>query len=207
LWEREKKSPGVFYSVPNPNRSGELILEAWPGIFRQVNPFANFLLISTILSWIEDVLSERILELYSGMGNLTFPISHLAKEVVAVEVNPFAVENAQANARRNETRNIRWIRGSTKGVMQRLLKAGEFFDLVILDPPRSGAWDILEEITTLAPDRMIYISCDPATLSRDLRFLQQNGSYCVERTIPLDMFPQSFHLESITLLQRTNSLK
>ena len=207
LWEQENGSAGVFYQIPSPNRSGQLILEAWPGVFRQVNPFANCLLIATAMSWIEEVLPERILEIYSGMGNLTLPMSHLAKEVVAVEVNPVAVENAQANTHRNDIRNIRWIKGSVKRVMQRFLKEVKSFDLVIMDPPRSGAWEALKEITALAPDRIIYISCDPATLSRDIRFLKQKGSYCVERTHPLDMFPQSFHLESITLLKRANPSK
>lgn len=204
LWERDEKFLGVLYSVPNPDRSGELIIEAWPGVFRQVNPFANRLLIDVLLSWIKEAPPERALELYSGMGNLTIPVSHLVQEIVAVEINSIAVENAKANAARNKISNARWIVGSSKSGIQGILEARESFDLVIMDPPRSGAWDILADILNLAPDRVIYISCDPATLARDIRFLQKNGPYSVKKTLPLDMFPQSFHLESITLLEKKN---
>ncbi len=204
LWERDEEFSGVLYSVPYPDRSGELILEAWPGGFMQVNSFANRLLINVLLSWIQEAPSERVLELYSGMGNLTIPVSHLVREIVAVEINPIAVENAKANAARYKISNVRWIVGSAKSGMQGIMEAGDSFDLVIMDPPRSGAREILASILDLAPDRILYISCDPATLVRDIRFLQQSGPYSVEKTLPLDMFPQSFHLESITLLEKKN---
>lgn len=204
LWEQDEEFSGVLYSVPYPDRSGELILEAWPGGFMQVNSFANRLLINVLLSWIQEAPPERVLELYSGMGNLTIPVSHLVREIVAVEINPIAVENAKANAARYKISNVRWIVGSAKSWMQGIMEAGDSFDLVIMDPPRSGAREILAGILDLAPDRILYISCDPATLVRDIRFLQQSGPYSVEKTLPLDMFPQSFHLESITLLEKKN---
>ena len=170
----------------------------------QVNSFANRLLINVLLSWIQEAPPERVLELYSGMGNLTIPVSHLVREIVAVEINPIAEENAKANAARYKISNVRWIVGSAKSGMQGIMEAGDSFDLVIMDPPRSGAREILAGILDLAPDRILYISCDPATLVRDIRFLQQSGPYSVEKTLPLDMFPQSFHLESITLLEKKN---
>ena len=202
LWEASPGQSGVTYTVPDVSGSGEMTLFAWPGVFRQVNPFANRLLIATALGWIRESPPERALDLYAGMGNLTIPLAVLAGEVVAVEVNPVAVENGEENVLQQGIRSIRWLRGSVGRVTGRLSASGERFDFVILDPPRAGAREILGEIMAVEPARILYISCDPATLGRDLRLLGEDGNYAVRRTHPLDMFPQTFHLESLTLLER-----
>lgn len=203
LWSRKPDSKGVSYALPLQQEEAEISLTVWPGIFRQVNPFGNRLLVSTVLEWIrEQQCSERVLDLYAGMGNLSIPVSYLVPEIVAVEVDPRAVENGSFNASVLRRHNIHWVQTSCAQALRTLLKHQERFQTVILDPPRSGAREILADLAALGPEHIIYVSCDPATLARDVRFLQHEGNYIVRRSLPLDMFPQTFHIESITLLHR-----
>jgi 23S rRNA (uracil1939-C5)-methyltransferase len=155
---------------------------------------------SIVLDWIQYLGVQQVLELYAGMGNFTVPVSFVTQNVLAVESNPHAVENAKANGLRHVRKNIQWITGAVKDEIKSLRK--ESFDLIIMDPPRKGAKESLKEIIRLNSKNIIYISCDPATLARDIQFLKKYGSYGVKMTQPLDMFPQTFHVESITLLQK-----
>jgi 23S rRNA (uracil1939-C5)-methyltransferase len=201
IWERGDGFKGVIYCIPSP-KGEKIYLESWPGVFRQVNPFVNNLLIKMAIDWINEGPTESILDLYSGMGNLTIPFSYLTKNITGVEVNPLSVENARINMKRLNLENIELIRASTKKALKNFVEEKRKFDLIILDPPRGGAIDILEGIILLNPERIIYISCDQATLARDLRYLQESGQYKVNRIYPFDMFPQTFHIESITLLKK-----
>ena len=200
LWKEVGAPSGVLYSVPFKDRKEDLILEAWPGVFRQVNPEVNRIVISVVLDWIQRLEVQHVLELYSGMGNFTLPISYVTQDILAIESNPRAVENAKANALGYNRKNIHWITGSVKEEIKSLRKKS--FDLIIMDPPRKGAKEILKEIIQLNAKNIIYISCEPATLARDIQFLKKYGSYGIEITQPLDMFPQTFHVESITLLKK-----
>jgi 23S rRNA (uracil1939-C5)-methyltransferase len=202
LREQNEATRGVLTSVPATDGVEDLILEVWPGVFNQVNPAVNRLLIETASGWIRKEPPETMLDLYAGMRNLTLTLGVFAKKVMAVEVNPLAVENARVNAKRHSIDHVQWMQGSAKRCLQTLIAKGERFDLLVLDPPRSGAIEILSGILALAPPWILYVSCDPATLTRDLRFLKENGSYEVARTQALDMFPQTYHLESITLLEK-----
>lgn len=202
IWEEDGDVRGVLYSVPSPMGGEEIELQVWPGVFMQANPYANRILVMTATVWIKELQPESILDLYSGMGNLTIPLSHLTREIVGVEVNPISWENAKINGEKLRLKNVEWIRASAKKGIKGLVMKKRCFDLVVLDPPRGGAVDILDEILIINPETILYISCDPATLSRDLGYLLENGNYCVDRTYPLDMFPQTYHLESITLLKR-----
>jgi 23S rRNA (uracil1939-C5)-methyltransferase len=203
LWERASDDPGVRFSVPGPPESEkELTLTAWPGVFRQVNPEINRLLIGQILQWVRESGGRRLLELHAGMGNLSLPLALETEEVMAVESNPRAVENAQYNARRLGIRNIIWRRSPAKRAVRDLLREGKRFHTLILDPPRQGAREVLEGILEMKPDHIFYVSCDPPTLARDLRILLQGGHYRVIRVLPLDMFPQTYHVETLSWLQR-----
>jgi len=200
LWKEAGAPSGVLYSLPFKDGEGYLVLEAWPEVFRQVNPEVNRIIMSTVLGLIQHLGVQQVLELYAGMGNFTIPVSFVTQNVLAIESNPYAVENAKANALRHVRKNIQWITGSVKDRIKSLRK--ESFDLIIMDPPRKGAKEILKEIIQLNSKNIIYISCEPATLVRDIQFLKKYGSYGVEMTQPFDMFPQTFHLESITLLKK-----
>lgn len=201
IWERAWEPRGILYVVPDPRPRREISLAAWPGVFRQANPGANRALVSKVLGWVQEARTRRVLDLYAGMGNLSIPVAFIAQEVTAVEVNPWAVENGRENCRRNGLDNVQWVGGSAKKVMARMIRGGESFDLLILDPPRGGAKELIEELIRLRPERIIYVSCDPATLARDLMQILGDGIYRVRESRPIDMFPQTFHLESVTLLE------
>ncbi len=202
IWERAGEARGVFYVVPDPRSCSGISLAAWPGVFRQANPAANRLLLSKVLGWVKEGRPEKVLDLYAGMGNLSIPVSLLAQEVTAVEFNPLAVENGMENCRRNGVDNVRWVCGPAGRVMASMIGRGQSFELLILDPPRGGARAVIQDTVRLRPERIIYVSCDPATLARDLKDIERDGIYRVRESHPIDMFPQTFHLESVTLLER-----
>jgi 23S rRNA (uracil1939-C5)-methyltransferase len=143
---------------------------------------------------------ERVLDLYCGVGTFTLPLARLAREVVGVEAHPAAAADAAHNARQNGCANVRILRGQAEQVLPGL--AGTRADVVVLDPPRQGASrGLLEALGALAPPRIVYISCDPSTLARDAGLLGGQGYACVRLT-PVDLFPQTFHLETVALFER-----
>lgn len=199
IWRSSGPWEGVLMELELPNLEGQL-LEAWPGVFTQVNPQVNRLLVQTLLSWVRELRPRRVLDLYAGVGNLSIPLATVAEEVVAVEVDPRAVHNGIANCNRLGISNIRWVRQSAANALSGMSAHGDEFDLVVMDPPRSGAKELLGPLAALRPQAIIYISCDPATLARDLGRFQRDLGYTVERVQPLDMFPQTFHIESLSLI-------
>lgn len=199
LWALDGGPLGVWMTVNLPDHR-EMVLEVWPGVFSQVNPEVNEILVNLIFSWAHKLEARRILDLYAGMGNLSIPLSTLASRVVAVEVDPRAVENGLENSRRVGAENIIWIRNSAAKAISDLVSKGEKFDLVVLDPPRAGAKEIMGAISLLDPKGVIYVSCDPATLARDIAILQRESPLRVQEIVPLDMFPQTYHIESASLL-------
>jgi len=143
---------------------------------------------------------ERVLDLYCGVGTFTLPLARRAGEVVGVEAHPAAAADAAHNAREHGCGNVRIVRGQAERVLPDLCEGG--VDLVVLDPPRQGVErGLLEALATLAAPRIVYVSCDPSTLARDVGFLARQGYACVRLT-PVDLFPQTFHLETVALLER-----
>jgi len=180
--------------------SPEMRLRFSRGGFSQVNYLQNLQLIRTVWQWGEFTGTERVLDLYCGNGNISLPIAPYVARVVGVEGYAPSIEDALANAQANGVSNVSFQVSDASLAVRRLAKKGERFDLVILDPPRSGA-EAAGEIALLAPEKIIYISCDPATLSRDVALICEKG-YRVTRSQPVDMFPQTYHLESVTELKR-----
>lgn len=180
--------------------SREMRLRFGRGGFSQVNYPQNLELIRTVWQWGGFTGAERVLDLYCGNGNVSVPIAPYAAEVVGVEGYAPSIADAVANAESNGVANASFQVSDASLAVRRLAQQGERFDLVILDPPRGGA-EAAGEIARLAPERIVYISCDPATLSRDLALIRDNG-YRVTRSQPVDMFPQTYHLESVTELKR-----
>jgi 23S rRNA (uracil1939-C5)-methyltransferase len=149
---------------------------------------------------------ETVLDLYCGAGLLGLSLSPLAERIIGIESDPAAIRDARENARLNNLRNAEFWTGPAEEWLPRLSETGfgcKSIDTVILDPPRRGcAPQVLSSLIQSAPARILYISCEPATLARDLRILRQGG--CAIRAIrPLDMFPQTFHTETLCLLERT----
>jgi 23S rRNA (uracil1939-C5)-methyltransferase len=180
--------------------SREMRLSFSRGGFSQVNYTQNLQLIRTVWQWSQLTGSERVLDLYCGNGNISVPIAPYVAEVLGIEGFAPSIADALANARANEVGNVSFQVSDAALAVRRLASKGERFDLVILDPPRGGA-DAAGEIAALCPERIVYVSCDPATLSRDLALICERG-YKVRRSQPLDMFPQTYHLESVTELTR-----
>jgi 23S rRNA (uracil1939-C5)-methyltransferase len=174
------------------------------GGFSQVNYLQNLELIRTVCRWGEFQGTERVLDLFCGNGNISIPVAAQVREVVGVEGYGPSIDDAVANAAANSIGNASFETCDALAAVRRFVKARERFDLVILDPPRGGA-EGAGEIADLAPEKIIYISCDPATLARDLGLICARG-YQVRRSQPVDMFPQTYHLESVTELTRTAKL-
>lgn len=146
--------------------------------------------------------AERVLDLYGGVGTFTVPLARRAKEVVGVEANAAAAADAVHNLRINECAGARIIQAQAEQALLALVQEGPW-DLVVLDPPRQGASRrVLDAITEMAVPRIVYVSCDPSTLARDLGALVPAGYRCTALT-PVDLFPQTFHLESVAVLERT----
>jgi 23S rRNA (uracil1939-C5)-methyltransferase len=170
------------------------------GGFSQVNYPQNLRLIQCVFEMAELTGTERVLDLYCGNGNISVPIAPFAGQLLGIEGYAPSIDDARANAQANGVHNATFQVSDAALAVGRLAARGERFDLVILDPPRSGA-EAAGEIARLAPKSIIYVSCDPPTLSRDLAHLGEQG-YRVVGSQPVDMFPQTYHLESVTLLKR-----
>ncbi len=146
--------------------------------------------------------NEVVLDLYSGVGLLSLRISSVAKRVIGVEKSRVAVKAAKANANINGRRNVRFLEGD---VLKVLKGYDDKVDVVVLDPPRSGAGKkVMKEIVRLGPRKIVYVSCEPSTLVRDLKVLEST-EYSIEFVKPFDMFPQTFHVENMAVLKKVDT--
>jgi 23S rRNA (uracil1939-C5)-methyltransferase len=177
-----------------------LTLAYGPGGFAQVNLEQNRTLIQAVTAAVQESGAMRVLDLYCGMGNLSLPVARQVDEVVGVEDFAPAIAKARANATRNDIDNACFHHLSAGGAIGQLAK-DPGFDLVMLDPPRSGAFEVVEDLLALLPRHILYVSCEPPTLVRDLQPLLRDG-YGVEWSRAFDFFPQTHHIESVTLLRR-----
>lgn len=166
--------------------------------FFQVNPQAAETLVSLVMDRAQFSGSENVLELYSGIGLFTEALSNRASHIVAVEASPNAVADAEVNLA--DTDNVELYQGDAEVAMTHLSE--QEFDLVVLDPPRTGvSFNVIDAIVNIEPRRIVYVSCDPATLARDIRRLTPAG-YALVSAQTLDMFPQTYHVETIALLEK-----
>lgn len=170
--------------------------------FSQINYRQNQQLIDLVSGFAALTGREKVLDLYCGNGNFSIPLADSAAEVVGFEGNAPSISDARSNAAYNGLSNTRYHCSDSLEAVKKLTTSGEVFDVVILDPPRNGAVDVVRHIPALRPDRIIYVSCDPATLARDLNELKLKG-YEVQTCQGVDMFPQTYHLESVTLLTKS----
>jgi 23S rRNA (uracil1939-C5)-methyltransferase len=178
----------------------ENILTFAAGGFSQVNYRQNLALIATVLNWAGLTGIERVLDLYCGNGNFSIPLARRAAAVTGIEEYPPSIGDARRNCALNGIENAFFSCSDAVAGVAELAASGERFDLVILDPPRTGAAELIRHIPSLHPGKIVYISCDPATLARDLGMLKKLG-YEVITSMPVDMFPQTYHIESVTLLE------
>lgn len=169
--------------------------------FTQVHAAGNRQLVSALLAAGAFESGDRVLELYAGAGNFSFSIARRVREVVAVEAQRSSVEAAESHARRHAVDNILWLAEDAASAVGRLARRKERFSKIVLDPPRSGAKGIDRDLARLDANSIIYVSCHPATLARDLAALAKHG-YRLGVAQPVDLFPQTFHVEVIARLTR-----
>lgn len=174
---------------------------AWrPGDFVQVNAQVNTAMIEQALAWLAPQPDERVLDLFCGLGNFALPLARQAREVVAVEGVQAMVERAAANARDNNVHNAAFFQADLSQPLADAEWAAEGFSAVLLDPPRDGAYEVVQGIARLKAKRLVYVSCNPATLARDAQVLVAQG-YRLTRAGILDMFPQTAHVEAMALFE------
>jgi 23S rRNA (uracil1939-C5)-methyltransferase len=142
-----------------------------------------------------------VLELYCGAGNFTLSIARRSGEVVAVEGQRRAIDSGKLNAQRYGIENIRWRAAPVPSAVATLARRKERFDKIVLDPPRAGAKAMDRDLAAMNAEIILYVSCNPATLARDLAALTKRG-YKLATVQPVDLFPQTFHLESLAVLER-----
>jgi 23S rRNA (uracil1939-C5)-methyltransferase len=182
------------------DRVGELQLEASPGSFLQVNPWTARRIYETALEWAAPDREARALDLYCGVGPLALSLAARAGFVIGIEESPRAIADARANQRRNRRYNLRFEQGDAAEAIARLRSTIGTIDIVTLNPPRKGASAaVLESVARLCPQRIVYVSCEPQTLARDLERLAALG-YRTTRVRPFDMLPQTEHVETVALL-------
>lgn len=180
----------------------EIRLHYGPGGFAQINSSQNRRMISEMVDLLALSGEEQVLDLFCGMGNFSLPLARRARRVVGVEDHAASIEYARHNASMNRIANVEFHAEDAASTMKRL-GAGDF-DLVVLDPPRTGSYQVARELLNTMPQRVLYVSCDPATLTSDLKPLVHDG-YRVLASRAFDLFPQTWHIESMTLLQRLDS--
>ncbi len=181
---------------------GEFKFNISPLSFFQVNPLQTEVLYKKALDYAELTGNEMVFDAYCGTGTISLFLSKQAKKVFGIEIIPQAIDNANENKVANGVENVEFIVGKSEEEIPKLIKAGINPDVIMLDPPRKGCEEsLLHAIADVKPKRIVYVSCDPATLARDLKVLDDLGYKTVEIQ-PVDMFPQGHHVECVASICR-----
>lgn len=185
---------------------GDVQFEISPLSFYQVNPLQTQVLYQTALDFAELEGNETVLDLYCGIGTISLFFAQKAKHVFGVEIVPEAIADAKRNAALNGMNNADFAVGAAEDVIPRLYEEkGITADVVVVDPPRKGCDSVLlDTIAAISPKKVVYVSCDSATLARDLAYLCPKG-YTIEKVQVVDMFPHTVHVETVVLLSKLNT--
>lgn len=170
--------------------------------FTQINPAINLAMLSKAIEYLDLSTQDTVLDLFSGIGNFTLPIAQLAHSVCAVEVIPEMIERGKYNARWNNLANIEFFVAN----LQQSPLAGPWYNRkynkILIDPPRTGALDVVKNIQPLQAQKIVYVSCNPATLARDSQILVHQHGYQLSYAGIIDMFPQTLHTEALAVFER-----
>ena len=173
-----------------------------PESFFQVNPVQTEKLYTRALEYAAIDSTTRVLDIYCGIGTISLCAAKKARSVIGVEIVKKAIEDARENAAKNGIENADFYADSAENIVPKLIQNGEIADVVILDPPRKGSDEkTLAAILEAQPERIVYVSCNPATLARDARYLADNG-YTLTRASAFDLFPHTVHVECVVLLSK-----
>lgn len=179
---------------------GDFRFNISPLSFFQVNPIQTEVLYGKALEYANLTGNEEVFDAYCGTGTITLFLSQKAKKVYGVEIIPQAIDNAWINAKENKVENVEFFVGESEVVIPDLINKGVKADVVVVDPPRKGCdKKLLDAITNIDAKKIVYVSCDPSTLGRDLQVLEENG-YKTLKVQPVDMFPNTAHIENVALL-------
>ncbi|MFW1678223.1 23S rRNA (uracil(1939)-C(5))-methyltransferase RlmD [Pontibacter sp. JAM-7] len=189
--------PILDYALP----SFTIKLQFAPGDFIQINAQINRAMVDRALNWLAIESHERVLDLFSGIGNFTLPMATQADTVVGIEGADNMVARAQANAQLNQLNNCEFYRADLSADLRAQPWFKQGFDKILLDPPRTGAAELIEQIGHYQAKAILYVSCNPAALARDAAALGKQG-YKLKRFCVMDMFPQTSHIESLALFER-----
>ncbi len=173
-----------------------------PKSFYQINPVQTEKLYNKAMEFACLDKNTRVIDAYCGIGTIGLVAAKTAGEVIGVELNPDAVKDAISNCKRNGMKNAKFFCADAGDFMEALAEEGESADVVFMDPPRAGSSKkFIDSLTKMAPERIVYISCNPETLARDLQFIIKKG-YAVKTIQPVDMFPHTNHIECACLLKQ-----
>ena len=176
--------------------------------YYQVNPVQTEVLYGKAIELAGLNGNETVVDAYCGTGTIGLIASGHAGKVIGIELNPDAVRDARKNAKENKVTNAEFIKGDAGDCMERMAAEGLKPDVLFMDPPRSGSTEkFLHSVLRAAPERIVYISCGPESLARDLKLLTAGKKYEVRTIWPVDMFPQTEHVESCVLLERVSNRK
>lgn len=193
----------LSYAVPRCGTADASMLLGYEiGGFSQVNRHQNGTMVRLVCNYAKPDAGWRLLDLYCGNGNLSLPLSDLVQELFGVEGFAASIASAVDNAGQLHVNNSTFNCLDAATAVRRLVHQKACFELVLLDPPRAGAVEVVHELANLGASRIVYVSCDPATLARDLAVLCGKGGYQLVEATPLDMFPQTAHLETVALLTK-----
>lgn len=174
-----------------------------PNSFYQINPTQTEILYQKAIEFAELKKTDTVLDAYCGTGTIGIIVAEHVSEVIGVELNKEAIKDAKTNAKLNNTRNISFYNNDAARFITGILESKKTIDVVIMDPPRSGSSEaFLDALNVVQPQKIVYISCGPESLARDIEYLLKKKIYKVEKIQPVDMFAQSYHCESVCLLTK-----
>ena len=179
---------------------GNLVFEISPLSFFQVNPVQTEVLYNKALEYANLGENDTVFDIYCGIGTISLFLAQKAKKVYGIEIVDEAIKDAKRNAALNKLDNVEFYVGKAEEVVPKMYKQGKRANVVVVDPPRKGCDEkVLDTIVSMEPDRVVYVSCNPSTLARDLNYLNERGYKCKE-VQPVDMFPHSVHIENVALI-------
>ncbi|MEN1759176.1 23S rRNA (uracil(1939)-C(5))-methyltransferase RlmD [Anoxynatronum sibiricum] len=197
-----KENQVIFGKAYLTDRLHHLDFQISPHAFFQVNPAQTEVLYDKVLEMASLTGSETVMDLYCGIGTISLFLAQKARKVIGIESVEPAVEDARANAHLNHISNVEFMAGPAENWMPQLAQSGIQPEVIVVDPPRKGCDEVvLLAMIQMNPDRIVYVSCNPATLARDLRILEDGGYQTLE-VQPVDLFPHTSHVETVVLMSR-----
>ena len=197
IWPTDA-NPLLSYKIPAQN----IELFFHPADFIQINPIINQQMIETAIKLLEPNHDDEILDLFCGLGNFTLSIAKYCKKITAIEISDEMVNRAYTNAKHNHITNAEFFSANLAKDISKQSWAKIKFNKILLDPPRSGALEIIKYFPKLNPQKIVYVSCNPATLARDAKCLIHEQNFILQKVGIMDMFPHTSHVESIALFTK-----